>query len=159
MTPSLQIATDNVYKFLCLFGLALIVMSIVAFISTYTASLDTKIKYIEVIISLEANAQRTKADEDRLDLNRKLLEIAKSNESFANNMIISAMMVGAALSWFGFQLWYECIQKRDDAVALLQREKLELEIAKLRDDLAGSPGGTMPSKKEPFDGSQVSQSK
>lgn len=152
MTPSLQIATDNVYKFLCLFGLALIVMSIVAFISTYTASLDTKIKYSEVIISLEANDQRSKADEDRLELNKKLLKVANSNESFANNMIFSAMMVGVVLSWFGFRLWYERIQKLDDALALLQREKIELEIAKLREGLAGSPGGTIPAEEERLDG-------
>lgn len=152
MTPSLQIATDNVYKFLCLFGLALIVMAIVAFVSTYTASLDTKIKYKEVIISLEANAQRSKADEDRLELNKKLLEIAKSNESFANNMVFAAMVVGIVLSWFGFQLWYDRIQKRDDAVAQLQREKLELEIAKLRKDIAGSPIATLPPEKGPLDG-------
>lgn len=152
MTPSLQIATDNVYKFLCLFGLASIVMSIVAFVSTYTASLDTKIKYKEVIISLEANAQPSKADEDRLELNKKLLEIAKSNESFANGMVFVAMLGGTVLSWFGFQLWYERIQKRDDEVAQLQREKLELEIAKLRADLAGSPAGTLPPEREVLDG-------
>lgn len=143
MTPALQIATDNVYKFLCLFGLALIIVSIVAFVSTYSASLETKIKYKEVIILLEANAQRSKADDDRLELNKKLLEIAKSNESFANNLIFSAMLVGAVLSCFGFQLWYERIQKRDDAVAQLQREKLELEVAKLKEGLA---------QKEPLDG-------
>lgn len=130
----------------------MIVMSIVAFVSTYTASLDTKIKYKEVFISLEANAQRSKADEDRLELNKKLLAVAKSNESFANNLIFSALIVGVVLSWFGFQLWYERIQKRDDAVAQLQREKLELEIAKLREGLAGSPVGTMPPEKEPLDG-------
>lgn len=127
-------------------------MSTVAFVSTYTASLDTKIKYKEVIISLEANAQRNKADEDRLELNKKLLEVSKSNESFANNLIFSAMIVGVVLSGFGFQLWYERIQKRDDAVAQLQRKKLELEIAKLRESLVGSPIGSLPPEKEPLDG-------
>lgn len=151
MTPSLQIATDNVYKFLCLFGLALIVMSIAAFFSTYTASLDTKIKYNEAIISLEANDQRSKADEGRLELNKKLLKITTSNESLANNLILATMVVGTVLSWFGFQLWYERIQKRDDAVAQLQREKLELEITKLRVGLVSSPIGTMQPEKEPLD--------
>lgn len=142
MTPALQIATDNVYKFLSLFGLALIIMSIAAFVSTYSASLETKIKYKEVIISLEANAQRSKADGDRLELNKRLLDIAKSNEGVANNFIILSMIFGIILSWFGFQLWYERIQKRDDAVAQLQLEKLELEVAKLRESLA---------EKEPLD--------
>lgn len=152
MTPSLQIATDNVYKFLCLFGLALIVVSIAAFVSTYTASLDTKIKYREVIISLEASSQRTKANDERLELNKKLLEIAKSNESFANNVIFTATLVGVVLSLLGFQLWYERIQKRDDTVAQLQREKLELEITKLREMLVDSLKNPKPSEKEPLDG-------
>ena len=149
MTPSLQIATDNVYKFLCLFGLALIVVSIVSLVSTYTASLDRKIKYREVIISLEANSQRNKADEERLEMNKKLMEISKSNENFANGVLAFVLVLGAIFSLIGFWLWYERIQIRDDKLAQLQLEKLQAEIAKLRADVASSQINL---EHEPLDG-------
>jgi hypothetical protein len=77
MTPSVPIPTDNIYKFTCLFGLALIVVSIFSFASMYTSFLDRKVKYMEIIIPLEAKEQRSKADDDLLELNRKLIDIAR----------------------------------------------------------------------------------
>lgn len=138
MTPSLSVATDNIYKFACLFGLALIISSIFAFVSTYTASLDRKIKYSETIIPLEAKAQRSKAEDDLLAMNKKLIEVTKSNEESAGIIIIVILAVGISLSVFGAHMWYSTIQKRDNRLAALQQEKLELEIEKLRSELAKS---------------------
>lgn len=136
MTPSLSVATDNIYKFICLFGLALIISSIFAFVSTYTTSLDRKIKYSETIIPLEVKAQRSKAEDDLLAMNKKLIGVTKSNENFAGGIILLVLVVGISLSAFGAQMWYNMIQKRDDRLATLQLEKLELEIEKLRSELA-----------------------
>ena len=136
MTPSLPVATDNIYKFACLFGLALIVSSMFAFVSTYTTSLDRKIKYSEAIIPLEAKVQRTKAEDDLLSMNKKLIEVTKSNEDAAGIVIVVILLVGISLSIAGAQMWYSTIQKRDDRLAALQQEKLELEIEKLRSELA-----------------------
>jgi len=135
MTPSLSVATDNIYKFACLFGLALIISSMFAFVSTYTASLDRKIKYSETIIPLEAKVQRTKAEDELLAMNKKLIEVTKSNEDAAGIIIIVSLVLGISLSIAGAQMWYSTIQKRDDRLAALQQEKLELEIEKLRSEL------------------------
>lgn len=143
MTPSLPVATDNIYKFVCLFGLALIISSIFTFVSTYTASLDRKVKYSEAIIPLEAKAQRSKAEDDLLAMNKKLIEITKSNENAVGTIIIVILAVGISLSVSGAQMWYSTIQKRDDMLAALQREKLELEIQKLRLELAKSTSGEL----------------
>lgn len=132
MTPSLSVTTDNIYKFACLFGLALIISSIFAFVSTYTASLDRKIKYSETIIPLEAKAQRTKTEDDLLAMNKKLIKITEANENFAGVSITVILLAGILLSIFGAQRWYTNIQKRDDRLSALQQEKLELEIEKLR---------------------------
>lgn len=136
MTPSLPIATDNIYKFTCLFGLALIIVSIFSFVSTYTAFLDRKVKYMEVIIPLEAKVQRNKADDDLLELNKKLLEIAQSNEKAANTGVSAILGIGITLSALGVFLWYVKIQLRDDKLAQLQIEKLEAEVSKLRAEIA-----------------------
>lgn len=132
MTPSLSIATDNIYKFTCLFGLALIIVSILSFVSMYTASLDRKVKYMEVIIPLEGKVQRIKSEEDMLELNKKLLEVTQANEKTASAMVGIVISIGIILSVYGASRWYGQIQLRDDKLANLQIEKLEAEISKLR---------------------------
>lgn len=136
MTPSFPISTDNIYKFACLFGLALIIVSIFSFVSTYTASLDRKVKYMEIIIPLEAKTQRNKAEDDLLLLNKKLVEVAKSNEGAANAAISAVLSIGLILSAFGAYQWHVKIQLRDDQLAHLQMEKLAAEIAKIRREIA-----------------------
>ncbi len=42
MTPSLAIPTDNIYKFQCVAGPALIIVGFIAFLSAYTVSPDRK---------------------------------------------------------------------------------------------------------------------
>jgi len=138
MTPSLSIPTDNIYKFACLFGLALIISSMFALVSIYSASLDRKIRYSEIIIPIEAKAERTKAEENLLAMNKKLIEVTKSNEDFAGTVMIVVLAFGISLSLYGAHLWYNTIQKRDDKLAALQLEKLEVEIAQLRSEVAMS---------------------
>lgn len=132
MTPTIPIPTDNIYKFSCLFGLALIVSAILSFAAIYTSSLDRKIKYSEAVIALEAKAQRSKIEEDTLAMNRRLIEITKSNEASANVFIAAVLFAGMLLSIYGAGRWRRDIQQRDNRLSQLQIEKLELEIAKLR---------------------------
>lgn len=131
MIPNLPIATDNIYKFACLFGLTMIIAAILSFVSVYSSTLDNKVKLSEVIISLEAKEVLTKAEENTLELNRKLLEIAKSNERFAQGGIASLVVIGLVLCIYGARRWHTRIQARDNLLATLQIEKLRAEIAKL----------------------------
>lgn len=133
MTPSLSIATDNIYKFTCLFGLALIFSSILAFVSTYTASLDRSTKYSEAIISLEAKEQRSKAEEVLLTWNKKRNETTKLNQDLIGNVILPFLIVGIVFSFAGGMMWYPK-QKRDDRLEILQLEKLEIEMEILRSE-------------------------
>jgi len=132
MTPSFPIATDNIYKFTCLFGLALIIVSIFSFVSMYTASLDRKVKFMEIIIPLEAMVQRSKADNDLLELNKNLLAVTKENETVANKGVGVILGAGILLNLLGVFLWYRKIQLRDDKLAQLQIMKLEAEVSKLQ---------------------------
>jgi hypothetical protein len=137
MTPSLSISTDNIYKFSCLFGLALIISSIFAFVSIYTSSLDRKIRYSETVIPLDAKEHRSKSEDDLLALNKKLIEVTKSNEHTTEIVLAVFLGIGISLSIYGGHSWYHKIQYRDDRLAALQLEKLEVEIAKLRSE--GAP--------------------
>lgn len=132
MTPNIAPPTDNIYKFACLFGLALVISSIFSFISIYSSALDRKIEYSKILIPLEAKEQRTKAEESMLAMNKKLIDVTKSNEQFANGLIAVALAAGLSLSWYGASKWYSNIQARDDMQSLLQIEKMRAEINKLK---------------------------
>lgn len=132
MTPNIAPPTDNIYKFACLFGLALVVSSIFAFVSIYSSSLDRKIKYSEVVIPLEAKEQRSKMEESMLSMNKKLIEVTRSNEQLANALIAVVLVVGGSLSWHGASNWHKKIQARDDMHAMLLLEKLRAEIDNLK---------------------------
>ncbi|WOB06933.1 hypothetical protein [Piscinibacter gummiphilus] len=121
--------------------MALVITSIYAYVSTYTASLDRKIKYFEVIITLEAKSQRSKPEEDLLTLNKKLVEVAQSNQKSATQITSAVLGAGIALSLLGALKWYVKIQARDDTLAQLQIEKLQAEIAKLKYEIDREVGG------------------
>lgn len=144
MSPSLPVPTDNVYKFACIFGLALIIVSVFSFSTIYTSSLDRKVGYGEIIIALEAKDKRSKEEEDQLALKKMLLEITRENEKAANSALSAILGVAIAISGLGAHGWYGKVQKRDDKIADLQIAKLEHEIAKLAAEIAATTGGTSP---------------
>lgn len=134
MTPSLIIPNDNIYKFACLFGLALIIVSIFAFVSVYTSSLDKIVKYSETITYLEAKAEPSKIDLDVVKMNRDLIALTNKNKDAG--ILASALPAGLGifLSFYGAIKWYNVIQPRDDKIVSLQIAKLEAEIAKLKSE-------------------------
>jgi hypothetical protein len=132
MQPSLPIPTDNIYKFSCLFGLTLIVVAIFSYASVYSASLDRSIKYLEVVIPLEANKSRSPVEEETLKLNKRLLDVTKTNKDFTLTALAAVLGVGLGISGIGGYHWYTKIQLRDDKLAELQLRKLEFEVDKLK---------------------------
>jgi uncharacterized membrane protein YiaA len=131
MTPSLAIPTDNIYKFSCLFGLALIIVAVFSLVSTYAATLDRKVKFSEIIIQLESKASRTEIENHVLELNTRLLDVTKANEKSINYAIGVICGIGIFLSLYGASNWYKKVQLLDDHLRRLQLQKLELEVAKL----------------------------
>lgn len=132
MTPTISVPTDNIYKFMCLFGLAIIIASIACYVSIYINTLDKKIYFYEKIKQLEYIENRTKAEEDNLSLYTKLVEVATDNESTSKYLIGTMLGLGLLLSINGFYKWFSITQKRDDKISDLQLEKLELEVYRLQ---------------------------
>jgi uncharacterized protein HemX len=93
---------------------------------------------MEVIIPLEAKAERTKVEDNLLELNQKLVDVTKENQKAATIAIEIVLGIGIGLSIVGAYYWHEKIHKRDDKLAQLQIEKLEAEVAKLRNELSNS---------------------
>lgn len=132
MYPNLSIATDNIYKFACLFGLAIILASIFSFVSVYNSTLDKVVVLSEKIMFLEAKDKLTKVEEGTLELSEMLLEVSTKNRKTAYQAIGYALGVGLFLSMYGAWLWLTKIQTRDDLLSDLQVEKLRAEITALK---------------------------
>ena len=131
MYPNISPPTDNIYKFSCLFGLALVVTAVFSFASIYSSSLERKVKYAEIVMLLEATEARSKKDDSVLEMNQKLIELTRQNENAANSAIAIVLAVGLFFSAYGAYNWFVKIQARDDSNATLMNEKLSCEIAKL----------------------------
>lgn len=131
MQPNLTVATDNIYKFTCLFGLALVITSIFSYLSVYSSTLDKKVQLLEKQLVLNEKKKKTKVDEGALEITNKLLEITKANEKNAYYGIVLLLLIGVFLSLFGAYQWATKIQIRDDEIARLQEVKLLAEISVL----------------------------
>ena len=96
MNPSLSAPTDNIYKFFSIFGLAIIMTSILSLTAIYTSSLDRRIGYKEKIISIENKTQKTGEEIATLALNKKLMDITKQNEDFMGQCGIIFIIAGVS---------------------------------------------------------------
>ena len=141
MQPALPIPTDNIYKFACIFGLVLIVTSVFSFATSYSWSLDRKIRHYEATLLLEAKEQRTKAEDEVLAMHKKLIELTRSNEKSANNSLLFVLVLGIALSFYGAWKWYSLIQLRDDELMTLQLRKLKIEVEIMEADTKSTDDG------------------
>ena len=134
MTPSIPLPTDNLYKFLCLFGLALMLASVYAFVALYSNSLERVETYSKLVIELQANTSPTEVEKDRLTLAKAMLKVTTENRLAGTWGFALTLGLGLFMGLLGGMLWHSRIQVRDDEVATLQLEKLRLEVEKLRVD-------------------------
>lgn len=132
MNPSLPIPTDNIYKFACLFGLALIVASIFSFAAVYSSSLERKMQYFQSAVVLETKIEKSKEDGELLKLNNRMIEVTKENERTVANLVGLVVGFGIFISIWGAYKWLTLIQVRDDRLANLQLEKLQAEVDALK---------------------------
>lgn len=139
MTPSLSVPTDNIYKFASLFGLALIVVAAISYMSAYTAALNSNVQYAQAVIAIESKEERTKLEERMLEFNNRLIEVSVSNRSMVTNVMAVVFAIGCFASAWGFTGWVKKIQARDDEVANLQLRKLRAEVEAI--EAKRSPSG------------------
>jgi hypothetical protein len=129
MIPSVPLPTDNLYKFLCLLGLAIVLAGMAAVYAVYNDALEAKIRLLtELATTPSAVDTPASAPSPLVDLKRKLLTTTQRNEQFYAWVIGLSMGVGCLLVAFGATRWYKVVQLRDDKIADLQCRKLELEV-------------------------------
>lgn len=142
--------TDNLYKFLALSGLALLLFSMVYPLNTLNdlelkaVEARTQIKLLELELSvlernIDAASRKKEPSPDEVarlsDRQQQLKAKAIQNEGererlttlvkqlrFAFNGLIGGLLIGYALAHLGFYLWYVRVQKPADKLARTQGE-------------------------------------
>ncbi len=132
MTPALSIATDNFYKFKCLFGVALIFTAIIAFVSSAASTLDRQARLAEREVHLVHKANPTKEDNALLAQTNELREIFDRTMFAAANLLGLVFIAGMGLSLWGAIEWKRELQDHADKMAKFQLDKVQVEIEKLR---------------------------
>jgi hypothetical protein len=133
---SVPLPTDNIYKFTCLLGVAIILAGLAATYGVYNEALSVKARLISEISQLQSEAASSPRHHDELALKNKLLDVTKNNEQMYVWIIGGAMALGVVLIAFGATRWYRIVQVRDDRIAELQLRKLELEVAAMEVGIA-----------------------
>jgi hypothetical protein len=132
-------AGDNVYRFACACGLALVVAALLGFVFAHTAALERRASFVDAVVSLEAKEPRTKAEEELLEVNRRLLQVTSSDDAVVRAVLGVAAGAGLLLVLYGWVQWQRLVRPRDERFAALQMEKLQLELSMLRAEHAERP--------------------
>lgn len=132
MLDRVPVPTDNIYKFIALFSLVVLVFSSWQIISVTTASNAIVIKNYPEIVELQSLEVRTSAQEAKLAvLEREKEVIIKDRKLFVNilSWVIAFAFFGII---YGFWVWRREIQPMVDAQNKAQLELLHLQVEKLR---------------------------
>jgi hypothetical protein len=135
MQPSIPIPTDNIYKFVALFGLSL-------FISSGLASVAVHFYFNNILYkrTMESEILKTKADPSEEEKIRKgylerFVSISMSDRKVFTWMLSGIAGIGVVLMAGGFSLWNTRIQPKQDELLNLQIEKIRREIQVLEKQL------------------------
>ncbi|MFC5050543.1 hypothetical protein ACFPK9_07955 [Rubritalea spongiae] len=134
MAFSIPSVTDNVYKFYAIFGLTLIVSSVIGSIQLNrmnNARIHQFAKDVEAVHQRDpefANAKDSPVVASAL----KQIEVIGEDRKGFKRLLLGLVAVGAGISFYGFRQWQNGVQKMDDAIKELELKKLKLEVEKLK---------------------------
>jgi hypothetical protein len=138
MTPSIPIATDNIYKFLALFGLVMFISDLWAL--AYFVGKYNEIGY-ENYLELEVlKAKGTLSSEEKVKrfVLEEVAKIIKRDWRILGSLLIACAIIGFFLSALGYYSWFKKVQPKQDELLNLQIEKMKYEIQVLNKELEKS---------------------
>ena len=125
---SIPIPTDNLYKFLALFGLVLLVTVLLGSLYSTTSTNQKIMTYVEKIESIQA-AHETEIKAGSVAVYEKLINVASKDRKFHTISLSIIGSLGVLMMLTGFHRWYTYYQPKHDQILELTIKKLELEIA------------------------------
>jgi hypothetical protein len=138
MESRIPLPTDNIYKFYALFGLLLFIFGIGASIAQIKLTNDFMVKsYIELEM-LKAIEKPNAVEALRRTVTERMIDIEKSDKEVFKWGLALIAAAGFFLMIYGFGKWHSRIQPMQDELLQLQLEKLRRELAALPLSTTGS---------------------
>lgn len=132
MLDRVPVPTDNIYKFIALFSLVVLVFSSWQMISVTTASNAIVIKNYPEIVELQSLEVRTLAQEAKLAVLEREKEVVVNDRKLFVNILSWVIAFAFYGIIYGFWVWRREIQPMVDAQNKAQLELLQLQAEKLR---------------------------
>ncbi|WP_021027183.1 hypothetical protein [Comamonas sp. B-9] len=132
MLDRVPVPTDNIYKFIALFSLVVLVFSSWQMISVTTASNAIVIKNFPEIEELKSLDMRTRAQEAKLAVLEREMEVVINDRKVYVNILIFFTVSAIFGIIYGFWIWRRDIQPMVDAQNKAQLELLQLQVEQLR---------------------------
>ncbi|OCH01841.1 hypothetical protein A6D98_02990 [Aliivibrio fischeri] len=127
-SSSANLPTDNVYKFLAIFGLLLVFFGGYIFNSSLNSFNE---QYIKLILE-KSELEGIKTLNDHVEMEKKVvdkkIELLKSNKPFHSNFSGFLVVFGFVTMLFGFHRWFFYLQPKLNQLLELEIEKSKLEI-------------------------------
>ncbi|PSV88263.1 hypothetical protein [Photobacterium leiognathi] len=132
LSSSANIPTDNIYKFLTLFGLVLVIFGFYIFTSTND---NFNNKYIDSLISkskLELIKDPNSYELKQIEALEKKIELLVADKPFYIRFSTIITAFGTFFMVYGFKKWYFDLQPKLDELLDLQLKKAKAEVKEIQ---------------------------
>jgi len=127
MESKIPLPTDNIYKFCALFGVLLLLTSIVSIVWVGNSTNETVCSLIKEYESIPGSEE----EKDETSLAKTieaLINAQVENRELYNKGLGAAIGISILLMFYGFREWYTKIQPKQSEYFDLQIQKLKQEI-------------------------------
>ena len=142
MEKYFSIPTDNIYKFLALFGLAFTLFLIGLLVYLVNSSNEVILNAHVQAAELQTNEKRSPRAQATLDAIEKRVEITVADKEFGQWVLRISLGCSLYLMGFGFVKWARAVQPLQDELMRVQLELQKLQLEKLRREVQYAPVGT-----------------
>lgn len=127
MESKIPLPTDNIYKFYALFGVMLLITSILGTILVSTST-NEKIHFLVSEYEAIPDTKKEREESDLAKVIESRLKVLAKNKEFYLQGLGGITAISLLLMFYGFRQWHTKIQPKQDEYFDLQLQKLRREI-------------------------------
>lgn len=135
MESKIPLPTDNIYKFVALFSLVIVVVSFCSIVYANSVANAIVFEHWVEVETLQAQEKRSVEQASRLRALERKIEVAVSDKELFIKLASVFLGLGICGVFFGFRYWHKRIQPLADQMAVTQLELARLQLLLLKTDL------------------------
>lgn len=135
MESKIPLPTDNIYKFVALFSLVVLIASFGAIIFASNTANAVVFEHWVELETLQAQEKLSIEQSSRLKALERKVEVAVSDKKTFTQLASAVMALGFIGVCLGFGYWHKRIQPLADQMAITQLELARLQLLLLKADL------------------------